>query len=711
MVKISVIVPVYNVQEYVGKCLESLITQTLKDIEIICINDGSTDDSLMVLQNFAAKDKRIKVINKENGGVSSARNAGLKAATGEYVMFVDGDDWIEPETCEECYAKITADDADLLVFNFQEVFSEKDKKISGHLKNLSEGKIFYFNNCPEDFFYVRTMIACKLYRRHEELYMREDMKKGEDSVYFWDYCLKFNPKISVLNKVFYNYLQRTDSASRCDSNLLNGELINSVNKFVKTEIFQNASLDVQMRILDRFCSAISSEIKHTTIILDDSYFAKVQAFLDLFKQYKGYENLHYYPRLKKLVEIIHLPIDLVYLWVDGNDENWLKLKNEWAKKCGLPVNDGSNQACRYIDNEELRYSLRSVATYAPWVRKIFIVTNGQIPSWLDTSHPKIQIVTHDQFMPKDALPTFNSEAIEACIANIPGLSEYFLYANDDFFIGKPVMPSYFFDIDGRPRISLMTQNWTEDDVKKMHFRNTITTSINLIRDKMGRDFSHVSIHHNIVPHRKSMYSACADQFRKEFDYTAHCRFRTDGTVQRIITELYTIIKMDITPKIVNIHSKKKYTPIAYIDLEKYTRMLYRLKINSPKLFCINDNENTRDEERVLLKGFLAALFPIQQLWEKNYGAAGSLLENEALADILSQDKLRDMWHNNKTWFVHKNTYKLFGIVPLVKIRSDPRSCRLYLFKVIPLLKITYREKYVTYKLFNVIPLIRKKIVH
>ena len=75
MKKISVIVPVYNVQEYIGKCLESLVTQTLKDIEIICINDGSTDDSLMILQNFAAKDKRIKVINKENGGVSSAQSA------------------------------------------------------------------------------------------------------------------------------------------------------------------------------------------------------------------------------------------------------------------------------------------------------------------------------------------------------------------------------------------------------------------------------------------------------------------------------------------------------------------------------------------------------------------------------------------------------------------------------------------------------------
>ena len=89
MVQVSIIVPVYNVEKYLSKCLESLINQTLKDIEIICVNDGSTDNSLSILKEYANKDSRIKIIDKQNEGVSVARNTGIEVATGEYLMFVD----------------------------------------------------------------------------------------------------------------------------------------------------------------------------------------------------------------------------------------------------------------------------------------------------------------------------------------------------------------------------------------------------------------------------------------------------------------------------------------------------------------------------------------------------------------------------------------------------------------------------------------------
>lgn len=95
--KVSIIVPVYNVENYLRKCLDSLINQTLKNIEIICINDGSTDNSLSILEEYASKDERIIVINQENAGVSSARNRGLEIATGEYIAFVDADDSVTPD--------------------------------------------------------------------------------------------------------------------------------------------------------------------------------------------------------------------------------------------------------------------------------------------------------------------------------------------------------------------------------------------------------------------------------------------------------------------------------------------------------------------------------------------------------------------------------------------------------------------------------------
>ena len=101
--KVSVIVPAYNVESFIEKCLTTLVLQTLKDIEIIVINDGATDSTPEIISEFAAIDSRIKVINKQNGGLSSARNAGLEVARGEYIGFVDSDDWVDEDFYEKLY--------------------------------------------------------------------------------------------------------------------------------------------------------------------------------------------------------------------------------------------------------------------------------------------------------------------------------------------------------------------------------------------------------------------------------------------------------------------------------------------------------------------------------------------------------------------------------------------------------------------------------
>ena len=95
MVKVSVVIPVYNVEDYLRDCLDSIVNQTLKDIEIICINDGSTDNSLEILEHYKSKDERIKVISQENGGISAARNKGIDLASGDYISFIDSDDYID----------------------------------------------------------------------------------------------------------------------------------------------------------------------------------------------------------------------------------------------------------------------------------------------------------------------------------------------------------------------------------------------------------------------------------------------------------------------------------------------------------------------------------------------------------------------------------------------------------------------------------------
>lgn len=110
--------------------------------------------------------------------------------------------------------------------------------------------------------------------------------------------------------------------------------------------------------------------------------------------------------------------------------------------------------CRFVENDELRYSLRSAERYAPWIRRIYILTDDQTPAWLDTSNPRVRVVSHREIMPAEILPVFNSCTIELFLPRIPGLAEHFLYANDDMFFSRPVDPGFFFDEGGRPVVRL-----------------------------------------------------------------------------------------------------------------------------------------------------------------------------------------------------------------------------------------------------------------
>lgn len=127
--KISVIIPVYNVEKYLRQCLDSVVNQTIRDIEIICVNDGSTDSSSRILEEYSSKDNRIIVINQENSGQSVARNNGLKVAAGEYIAFLDSDDYMEPDLCETAYQKALLTGADITMFFF-DTFGEDYMNVS-----------------------------------------------------------------------------------------------------------------------------------------------------------------------------------------------------------------------------------------------------------------------------------------------------------------------------------------------------------------------------------------------------------------------------------------------------------------------------------------------------------------------------------------------------------------------------------------------------
>lgn len=142
-------------------------------------------------------------------------------------------------------------------------------------------------------------------------------------------------------------------------------------------------------------------------------------------------------------------IDFVILWVDGNDENWRKEKEKYEQNTNTSEENIDKREIRYRDWDNLQYWFRGIEKFAPWVNKIHFITCGHLPKWLNTNHPKLHIVKHLDYMPKDCLPTFNSNAIELLIHKIEGLEEKFVLFNDDLFITKKVKPTDFFK-KGKP---------------------------------------------------------------------------------------------------------------------------------------------------------------------------------------------------------------------------------------------------------------------
>ncbi len=172
MVKISIIIPVYNTEKYLKKCLGSLINQTLDDIEIICVDDGSTDNSCEILKGFAIKDKRVKVITQKNKGQSVARNAGIKIAQGEYIGFLDSDDWADETMFEKLYENAKKYDSDISMCSIN-VYDEKTGKISANdpyltlelfPKSLFK-RAFSYKDCLDFIFRICVVPWNKIYRR------------------------------------------------------------------------------------------------------------------------------------------------------------------------------------------------------------------------------------------------------------------------------------------------------------------------------------------------------------------------------------------------------------------------------------------------------------------------------------------------------------------------------------------------------------------
>ena len=317
-----------------------------------------------------------------------------------------------------------------------------------------------------------------------------------------------------------------------------------------------------------------------------------------------------------------MKIDLVYLWCDGSDPKWLKKKEYWQQKYGL-VNAEAVYSCRFIQHDELKFSLRSVEMYMPWINHIFIVSDEQVPEWLDTDNPKISIVDHRDIIPEDALPTFNSNAIEACLCNIPGLSEHFLYANDDMMVARPLTPDYFFAPDGRPYVFLRNSNLSTPCV----YTDQVLLAQNLIKEKYGTYYPFLP-HHNIDAYRLSDVRRCLQTFPELTTKTVRQRFRERETLQRSLWGYYALA----TGNGILVHNRNIDPRLSLVKKINLTMSNRRQKISetvmrpamlsstlcrtNPGLFCINDNEYLFSEERYQIKWELAHILPFPSVFEK-----------------------------------------------------------------------------------------------
>lgn len=318
-------------------------------------------------------------------------------------------------------------------------------------------------------------------------------------------------------------------------------------------------------------------------------------------------------------------IDIVYLWVDGNDPVWRAKKEAFEQGMSYNTSEALAEA-RFVDNDELKYSLRSIEQFAPWIHHIYIVTDGQVPSWIDLTNERINIIDHKEIMPREALPSFSSTAIEWCIDNIPDLSEYFLLANDDTFIGREATPMDFYTLDGYPIVRLRKRHKSKKSAETQYMK-TLFKSQKVIEKMFGQNYSYIP-HHNIDAYRLSDFKACKTLFAEEVEQTIGRHIRHEEDLQRAVILYYAMAIGHGKMKLMGRYNKKislgnriKGTLQGrfYYDSRSIsiTEKDIRRTINryNPLLFCLNDNEYATKEDRQRARLFLEQMFPEKSAFE------------------------------------------------------------------------------------------------
>lgn len=247
--KVSVVVPVYKAEKYLNSCLDSLVNQTLKDVEIICVNDGSPDNSIEILKEYQEKYKNIVVIDKKNEGVWKARLDGINAANGKYICFLDSDDNVELDFLEKMHNKIKNTNADISICGFKRIEDKTKKVLSKEMKSASD-RVIDMNKNPEEVISVNTALWNKIYKASilKELKNIENPPRILEDMMFLSLVYLRTKKITFVDEYLYNYMVIEGSAM----NTLKENDIASIEKSmleVKDIYIKNKASTEKMQIL------------------------------------------------------------------------------------------------------------------------------------------------------------------------------------------------------------------------------------------------------------------------------------------------------------------------------------------------------------------------------------------------------------------------------------------------------------------------------
>lgn len=308
------------------------------------------------------------------------------------------------------------------------------------------------------------------------------------------------------------------------------------------------------------------------------------------------------------------PVDVVYTWVDGEDPAWNAAREErLAQLTGTALTREASGRARFMSRDELRYSMRSLHLFAPWVRHIHLVTAGQVPGWLDTSHPQVTVVDHRDILPADALPTFNSHAIETALHRVPDLAEHFVYFNDDMLLGRPLRPEAFFSSAGLFATFFSDNPIGLDDMPDAPpFVRAARNNRDLLHEAFGV-VTTSNLAHAPYPHRRSVLHEVERRFPEAVARTTRSPFRSD-------TDVSMLSSLGQHYGLVSGTSYIGEAALEFVNLSNsdVNRQLRQLLQRQQDFLCLGDHHDHALSQATLeriLADWFEAYFPVAAPWE------------------------------------------------------------------------------------------------